>query len=711
MKPFCNDESFGPVVNGCHRDFDFTILFEDIIFSILPSLIAILAASMKILRLRHQQRLVTAGRLQAVKLLALAVYAALQTAAYTPETEAIGKGLIGAYALVYIGMAVTTGAYWYRHYRVLTMIRGCLVSAIGWQTLRINAHAMSDPKAPVTLMSTDVERILFGLRSFHEFWAIVIQVGILTYLLHEELGTSLVVPVFITALSSIATVWVSRSSHARQVKWMQAAQSRIGATSKILSSIKTIKMRALTESVSSVVHDLRLEELMYAARFRILLVWTAGLGYMPQFISPLLTFLVFILSSRATHQVFDAPRAFTSLSLLLLIAQSLSQTLLDLPSLLAAFGSSARIDDFLLAEHQTDFRDFDIHYSLKGLSAEIKGCSKAHGTVDEKAPVELATHPIAAGPETVIQISQGCYGWGDGDVLHDINLNIRRGQLTLVVGPVACGKSTLCHALLGETPTWKGRLHVSSDSKKMGFCSQTPYLTNGTIKENIVGYSDFSRPWYDAVVSACALSYDVAQMPSGDNTVIGSDGINLSGGQRQKIALARALYAQSSILVLDDVLSGLDSEGANHIFWHAMGPEGLARQQNITIIFATHATQFLPFSDYIVALSSTGKVAQQGNYPSLCSEHGFSPYLTVTQEQSVNKKGAPENEEAAASSENVSRPGTDKSTPGQTSADFAVYNYYAKAVGTWATLLLLFLIVLYAAAYNIPSYWLNVWDH
>lgn len=622
--------------------------------------------------------------------------------ASTPGTEAVGKGLVGAYALVYIGIAVATGAYWYHHYRVLTMIRACLVSAVGWQTLRIDVHAMSDPKAPVTLMSTNVERILFGLRSFHEFWATVVQVGILTYLLHRQLGVALVVPVVVTVFSSMASVWVSRSSHARQSKWMQAAQSRIGATSNMLSSIKAIKMRALVVCVSSIVRDLRLEELMYAARFRILLVWTAGLGYMPQFISPLLTFLVFVLSSRATHQLFDASRAFTSLSLLLLIAQSLSQTLLDLPSFLAAFASSARIDEFLSVKHQTDFRDFDMMSDTKAVPADMDYPSMSEGVVGEKAPGEL---PLA-GHGAMIQISQGSCGWGHGHVLDDINLSIPRGQLTLIVGPVACGKSTLCHALLGETPTWKGKLCVSADSKKMGFCSQTPYLANGTIRENIVGYSSFSRPWYDAVISACALSHDIAQMPSRDKTVVGSDGINLSGGQRQKVALARALYARSSILVLDDVLSGLDSEGSNHIFWHVMGPEGIARRQNITVVFATHATQFLPFSDHIVALSSSGKVAQQGDYPSLCSQEAFSTHLTG---RSVNNIRAQQGGEAAARSEKVSKLDTDESARNRTTSDLAVYRYYAEAVGARATCLLILLVVLYAAAYNMPSYWLNVW--
>ncbi|ETS76400.1 hypothetical protein PFICI_11787 [Pestalotiopsis fici W106-1] len=631
----------------------------------------------------------------------------------TPESESIGKGLIGAYALVYIGIAVTTGAYWYHHYRVLIMIRGCLVSAVSWQTLKVNTHALADQKSAVTLMSTDVERIIFGLRSFHEFWAIVIQVGVLAYFLQRQLGVALVVPIVVTVLSAVASVAVSRSSHARQTAWMEASQSRIGATSNILSSIKAIKMRGLTDVVSSIIQQLRVKELELAAKFRILLVWTVGLGYIPQFLSPVLTFLVFVLQARATHLVFDAPRAFTSLSLLLLIAQSLSQTLLDLPQLVAAFGSSSRIDEFLSAQHQRDFREFD-QLSEKAVAlSRFDKVPKSTDTAKVNPLKERVPEPASVGDKDkdIIRINHGYYGWGTIDVLQDINIAIPRGQLTLVVGPVACGKTTLCHALVGETPTAKGRLQVLGDSKQIAFCSQTPYLVNGSIRDNIVGFSNFTQPWYDTVIAACALSQDIGKMPSRDNTVVGSDGINLSGGQRQKVALARALYARIPMIVLDDILSGLDSKGANHVFWNVMGPEGVARQHNVTIIFATHAIEFLPFCDHIVALDSSGRVAHEGDYQSLRSQEGFSMYVSTAQDRGIKNADGQSGGDAEASHDAAAEPSTiDEVIQNNMGGDFTVYSYYIMAVGNWVSSILLLLVVLYAAAYNVPSYWINIWS-
>ncbi|OAL71823.1 ABC multidrug transporter [Trichophyton violaceum] len=354
-----------------------------------------------------------------------------------PKEKDIGCGLIGAYALVYFGIAMATGFYWYYHYRVLTMIRGCLVSAIGVKTLQLNTHSAEDPKAAVTLMSTDVERIIFGLRSFHEFWANAIQAGFLAFLLERQLGTLL---------------------------WHFPALS-------------------------------------------------------------------------------DEPRETT--------------------------------------------------------------CEKKY-------------HP----EQTIIEVTNGSFGWKDDrDVLHNINITIPRGQSTFIVGPVASGKSTLCHALLGETPISRGKVEIFTDAKNIGFCRQTPHLTNGTVQQNIIGFSIFQPRWYNTVVKACALVTDIDSLPRGNETIVGSDGLNLSGGQKQKIAIARALYALKPILLFDDVLSGLDYTRASHIFREVIGPKGLAQQHGITVIIATHATEYLPFADHIIALDKSGQVIQQGSFQSLRSSH------------------------------------------------------------------------------------------
>ncbi|EZF31198.1 hypothetical protein H101_05181 [Trichophyton interdigitale H6] len=406
-----------------------------------------------------------------------------------------------------------------------------------------------------------------------------------------------------------------------------------------------------------------------------LLVWTTGLGYVPQFISPPLAFLLFILRAKGNEQPFDSSRAFTSLSLLLILAQSLSQTLLDLPPLLPSFGSSSRIDKFLSTESRVDIWYFPT------LLDELQ---------DTDFEKKYAPRQI------IIKGTNGFFGWKDDrDILHDINITIPRGRSIFIVGPIASGKSTLCHALLGETPRSRGNVEIFADAKYIGFCRQTPHLTNRTVQQNIIGFSPFQPGWYNTVIKACAP--DIDSLPHGNETIVGSDGINLSGGQKQKIAIVRALYALKSILLFDDVLSGLDYAEASHIFREVIGPNGLAQQKGITVIIATHAAEYLSLTDHIIALDKSGHVTQRGNFQSLRSQSGYIGSLTIA--ENFRKETVVRTDQGAAKG----------NLPIGPSGDFRIYGYYFKAAGTWTSCLLLALVISYATLYNFPTYWLRIW--
>ena len=147
-------------------------------------------------------------------------------------------------------------------------------------------------------------------------------------------------------------------------------------------------------------------------------------------------------------------------------------------------------------------------------------------------------------------------------VLQDISLSFPVG-LTVIGGKVAAGKTALLHGLLGELDKSAGDVSIANGM--IGYCAQTPWLQSMSIRENILFSSPLDHARYKQVLEACALTPDLAGLKHGDLSNIGENGIGLSGGQKARVALARAVYSRANILLLDDLLSALDHQTAECI--------------------------------------------------------------------------------------------------------------------------------------------------
>ena len=191
--------------------------------------------------------------------------------------------------------------------------------------------------------------------------------------------------------------------------------------------------------------------------------------------------------------------------------------------------------------------------------------------------------------------------------LRDISFCLSRGEMLGVAGPVGCGKSSLLSALINEIPRIGGRVALRGS---VAFCAQEPWVQNMSLRDNIL----FGRPWdaslYERVIEVCGLAADLASLPSGDSTEIGERGINLSGGQKARIALARACYQRADIYLLDDVLSAVDAHVATHLVEHCL--QGLLREWGATIVLVTHHTIHLADADAVLLLDEAGAVRAYG---------------------------------------------------------------------------------------------------
>ena len=218
----------------------------------------------------------------------------------------------------------------------------------------------------------------------------------------------------------------------------------------------------------------------------------------------------------------DTGRVFNTLTLVALVSEPLQNLLQSLPQLTMALGCIGRIHAYLMAsDHQ------DVATSISQSSLER--------TVGEKS-----SDPSPSGAYLV---RDGHFAWTPDTpaVLRDLKIDIPAGKLTLVVGAVGSGKTSLLHALLGECIRVRGS--ITRPASSVAFCAQQPWLSNTAVRSAIVGHSDDDSAWYDVVVKACNLRPDIDSMSYGDETIVGSGGSTLSGGQKQRIV--------SDILITD----------------------------------------------------------------------------------------------------------------------------------------------------------------
>ncbi|KAK4069531.1 uncharacterized protein Triagg1_6955 [Trichoderma aggressivum f. europaeum] len=601
-----------------------------------------------------------------------------------------GYGLIGAVFLVYSGIAVSTSFYYYLRERSLWMMRGALASVVYEHTMRSKLSVTGD-SAVLTLMSTDIERARFGFMFIHEFWASVLESGIALWLLYRELGAAFVAPVIVVFVCIACISIVGRLSGPRQNLWMQKVQERVGALSHIVTNMKTFKIAGLTDAAETLLQRLRETEVGTGSSWRMTIIMAAIIGFAPSMISPFITFAV-------TGKALDATRIFTALSFIVLLTDPLSQLLQYVPPLLAAFSCVSRIQTFLERDPREDFREST--GSLDGVDVNS----------NEKS-------------ETLIRITKGDFGWEeDKSILSDIALEIPARSLTIVIGPIACGKSTLLKVLLGETPFHSGRVLIGPETRGIGFCDQTAFLTNETVRDNILGYVPFDQARYDEVLEAALLLPDIATFPQGDLTKVGSGGVTLSGGQKQRVSMARALYSNSSLFIFDDTLSGLDADTEEQVFRRVFAPGGLIRRRNATAILSTHSVRHLPSADHIIALSPEGLIAEQGTFHDLDALGGYVNSLKI---QSANKSAddvtldSSNSPPSGENDENLTRSKTRKPPPPMWTAadessrqtgDVAVYKHYATSMKRITLISFLLACVALAVFYNFPQVWLNFWS-
>nr|AAF61707.1 canalicular multispecific organic anion transporter cMOAT [Mus musculus] len=433
----------------------------------------------------------------------------------------------------------------------------------------------------VNLMSVDSQKLMDVTNYIHLRWSSVLQIALSIFFLWRELGPSILAGVGLMVLLVPVNGVLATKIRKIQVQNMKNKDKRLKIMNEILSGIKILKYFAWEPSFKEQVNSIRKKELRNLLRFSQLQTILIFILHLTPTLVSVITFSVYVLVD--SQNVLNAEKAFTSITLFNILRFPLAMLPMVISSVIQASVSVDRLEQYLGSD------DLD-------LSAIRHVCHF----------------------DKAVQFSEASFTW-DRDLeatIQDVNLDIKPGQLVAVVGTVGSGKSSLISAMLGEMENVHGHITIKGS---IAYVPQQSWIQNGTIKDNILFGSEYDEKKYQRVIEACALLPDLEMLPGGDMAEIGEKGINLSGGQKHRVSLARATYQDADIYILDDPLSAVDTHVGKHIFNKVVGPNGLLSGK--TRILVTHGIHFLPQVDEIVVLGK-GTILEKGSYSDLMDKKG-----------------------------------------------------------------------------------------
>ena len=279
-----------------------------------------------------------------------------------------------------------------------------------------------------------------------------------------------------------------------------------------------------------------------------------------------------------------------------------------------AYVSLGRIEEFLLLENMLETSESDkSNEPQQKARSTPSNQSRSHLKKEEKNTenVSLSRQATELGP-TILRVSNLSFAKThreDEFILQDINFFAPSKSLTVITGPVGSGKSTLLSAIAGEIWNTIGTIDYQGS---VIYLPQTAWVFSGTIKENILFGQPFEESKYERIIDVCALKEDFQRLPDGDQTVVGERGEVLSGGQQARVSLARAVYADGDIYLLDDPLSAVDFKVGQHIFNKCI--KDLLGDK--IVLFASHQQQHMENADEVIVLYK-GRVLDKGRFTEL----------------------------------------------------------------------------------------------
>ncbi|ODQ61918.1 hypothetical protein WICANDRAFT_82082 [Wickerhamomyces anomalus NRRL Y-366-8] len=453
----------------------------------------------------------------------------------------------------------------------------------------------------ISLISGDISRIDLGfsMLPFGLGFPIPLIIGIA--ILIVNIGVSALAGIAVYVLIMVSVSFPAKSLLNLRMKANVHTDERVSIMREILQSMKMIKFYSWENAYEASVREIRKNEVSYVYKVQNVLNYIFSLSFCAPSIVSMTAFLV--LSAVKKDQ--DAARIFSSLSLFGLLSTQSINLPYTISFVMDAISGSDRITKYLKSsEQEFDLESFYNDSLIKDKDIAIK---ILHGDFewetfdneDEKDKVD---------PNKVEgDIELGLLNDGDtnektaGDfVLKDINLDIYKGEFLVITGVIGSGKSSLLSAITGFMKKTSGDVGVSGSALLCG----APWIQNATIKENILFGTQYDSDRYRNTIKACAFDSDIKELPAGDMTEIGERGVTLSGGQKARLSLARAVYTDKDIYLFDDILSAVDANVGKQITENCL----LGVLSDKTRVIATHQLSLIKKADRIVFLNGDGTI-------------------------------------------------------------------------------------------------------
>lgn len=498
------------------------------------------------------------------------------------------KGFMIVFAMFTCSILQTAALHQYfcRVFDFGIKIRSSLTSMIYQKSIVLSQESKQKKSTGdiVNLMSVDTQRLQDLVQNLQIIWSGPFQVVMCLVSLHNLIGNAMWIGVAILVVTVPLNTVIFRFLRILQKQQMKNKDERTSIISEILNNIKSLKLYGWEDPYKAKLNFVRNEkELKNLKKMGTFQACGNFIFNCSPFLVSCSTFAVFVIFS---NKPLSTDIVFTSLSLFNLLGFPLAVVPFVIGNIIESQVAIKRLTDFLVS----DELERDTAHELP--PAQKNG--------DEAIKVENADFLWSRDPYKV--------------ALTNINYTAKKGSLNCIIGKVGSGKSSLLQAILGDLHKTSGLIFRHGN---VAYVPQIPWIMNGTIKENILFGCRFDPVFYEQTIKACALTQDLKMFSEGDQTQVGEKGISLSGGQKARLSLARAVYARADLYLIDDALSAVDEHVGKHIVNNVLGPEGLLNSR--CIVLATNNLNVLRFSSQIT-LMVDGKVTEENSYERIMSK-------------------------------------------------------------------------------------------